>query len=135
MKRHGAIDSETFFWIVITIVLVLAGVYVLYPAQQGGGSASPPSTRMQCSNHIKQIAIAMNNYHDTLTKLPPAYTVDAEGRPLHSWRVLILPYIEQQELYERIRLDEPWDSPYNRQFHNVDIPQYRCPADQSRPQG
>ena len=50
---------------------------------------------------------------------PAAYTVDAEGKPLHSWRVLILPYLGDAEsaLYEQIRLDEPWDSEWNSQFH------------------
>jgi hypothetical protein len=52
------------------------------------------------------------SYHqDTL---PPAAVCGADGRPLLSWRVLILPYIEQDELYQQFHLDEPWDSPHNR---------------------
>jgi hypothetical protein len=46
-----------------------------------------------------------------------AYTTDENGKPLHSWRVLMLPYLEGQSLYDSIRLDEPWDSDYNKQFH------------------
>jgi hypothetical protein len=58
----------------------------------------------------------------------PAYTVDDNNKPLHSWRVLLLPYIEEKELYDKIRLDEPWDSEYNSQFHYYTIPIYQCPG-------
>jgi hypothetical protein len=46
-------------------------------------------------------------------RLPPATLYDAEGKPLHSWRVLLLPYLDQDDLYRQFRLDEPWDSPHN----------------------
>ena len=45
-----------------------------------------------CVNNLKQIALALHNYEEVYKVLPPAYTVDAQGRPLHSWRTLILPY-------------------------------------------
>ena len=61
--------------------------------------------------------------------LPPAWSVGADGKPLHSWRVLLLPYLGQEALYANIRLDEPWDSPHNRQFHGEAVPFYRCPSD------
>ena len=97
---------------------------LLQPAVQAAQGAAH---RMQCSNHMKILVLALHNYHDTMQGLPPLYTVDAEGKPLHSWRVLILPYIEQVALYQSIRLDEPWDSPHNQQFHNVIVPYYSCP--------
>ena len=49
----------------------------------------------------------------TYKALPPAYTVDADGRPLHSWRTLILPYLEQEPLYQTIDLSKPWNDPAN----------------------
>ena len=55
----------------------------------------------------------MHNYHDTHGTLPPAAVRDRNGRPLLSWRVLILPYLEQQALFDEFKLDEPWDSPHN----------------------
>jgi hypothetical protein len=55
----------------------------------------------------------MHNYNDTHGRLPPAVVYGEDGTPLYSWRVLILPYIEQEELYKQFRLDEPWDSPHN----------------------
>ena len=72
--------------------------------------------RMTCVP--KQLALALHVYHDVYGTFPPAYTTDADGKPLHSWRVLILPYIEQKHLCDQIRIDEPWDSEYNSQFHD-----------------
>ena len=69
-------------------------------------------------NRLREIALAMANYYSTYGTFPPPYTVDKNGKPLHSWRVLILPFLEEGNLYQRIRLNEPWDSEYNKQFHN-----------------
>lgn len=72
---------------------------------------------------FQQLGVAFQLYrleHDG--KLPPAFTRNAEGKPLHSWRVLLLPYLGETELFEKLRLDEPWDSEWNRQFHD------QCPA-------
>ena len=55
----------------------------------------------------------MLNYHDTYGTLPPHAVYGKDGKPLLSWRVLILPFIEQDTLYKKFRLDEPWDSPHN----------------------
>jgi hypothetical protein len=58
----------------------------------------------------------MLNYQDEQGRLPPAVVYGKDGRPLHSWRVLLLPYLEQQELYKQFHLEEPWDSPHNRRL-------------------
>ncbi len=84
--------------------------------------------RRQCVDNMKQIGLAMHNYLATHTTFPPAYSRDKSGRPLLSWRVHILPYLEQGSLYKEFHLDEPWDSPHNRTVI-VKIPQvYRCPS-------
>ena len=98
--------------VVIAIIGVLAAL--LLPARP---AARESARRMQCSNNMKDIALAFHHYHNEHGHFPPAYSVDEEGNPLHSWRVLILPYMEQKALYEKIRLDEPWDSEHNKQFH------------------
>lgn len=69
--------------------------------------------RTQCMHNLKYIGLALHQYHDIHGTLPPAYVVDDEGRPLYSWRVLLLPYLEQEPLYAQFHLDEPWDSPHN----------------------
>jgi hypothetical protein len=86
-------------------------VAMLLPAVQAAREAA---RRAQGTNNLKQLALAMHNYHDTYRAFPAAYNTDAEGRPLLSWRVHVLPFLEQQRLYEQFRLDEPWDSAHNR---------------------
>jgi hypothetical protein len=81
-----------------------------------------------CQKHLKIILLAFHNYCDVYGTLPPTFTVDKNGKPLQSWRVLILPFIEQYPLYKSIRHDEPWDSEYNKQFHNKMPEIFRCPA-------
>src|SRR5207248_2869881 len=65
---------------------------------------------------IKQIGLALLNYHDTYGSFPPAYVADATGKPIHSWRVLILPFMEQSSLYNAYSMAEPWDGPNNRKL-------------------
>jgi hypothetical protein len=67
-----------------------------------------------CLCNLCGIKIALLNYHDAYGSFPPAYVADAKGRPMHSWRVLILPFMEHQALYNLYRFDEPWDGPNNR---------------------
>ena len=57
--------------------------------------------------------MALHNYESVNGHLPPAAVTDKYGKPLLSWRVAILPYIEQERLYKEFHLDEPWDSPHN----------------------
>jgi prepilin-type processing-associated H-X9-DG protein len=85
------------------------------------------SRRSQCVNNLKQIALALHNYSSEYNALPPAYTVDAGGKPLHSWRTLILPYLEQQALYKSIDLTKPWNDPANAKAFATTISQYCCP--------
>jgi hypothetical protein len=90
-------------------------------------SARPAARRAQCTNNLKQIALALHMYEDVHKVLPPAYTVDSSGRPLHSWRTLILPYLEQDQLYRSIDLSRPWNDPANAVALKTTIPVYRCP--------
>ena len=101
------------------------GTAILLPAIQASREAA---RRMQCMNHMKQLGLSIHNYHDVTNSFPPLYTVDANGKPLHSWRVMILPFIEQAALYDAIRHDEPWDSEYNKQFHDRMPAVFQCPS-------
>jgi hypothetical protein len=83
---------------------------LLLPAVQAARSAARRSSAM---NNLKQIGLAMHNCHDAKKALPAAAIVDADGKPLLSWRVAILPYLQQDELYKQFHLDEPWDSEHN----------------------
>jgi Protein of unknown function (DUF1559) len=75
------------------------------------------------------MVMAMHNYQAEHGRLPSAVVYGKDGKPLHSWRVLLLPYIAQEELYKEFNLDEPWDSPHNLQL----LP--RMPATYAPPPG
>jgi hypothetical protein len=77
-------------------------------------SSGTATQRMQTTNNLKQIALAMHIYHDSTGTLPAVANFDAQGKPLLSWRVLILPYIEEAQLYNQFKMNEPWDSPHNK---------------------
>jgi hypothetical protein len=74
--------------------------------------------RAQQMNKLKEIALAMHIYHDVHKAFPPAATRDADGKPLLSWRVELLPYLEKPGLYDKFQRDEPWDGPHNIQLVN-----------------
>src|SRR5438105_7093731 len=69
---------------------------------------------MQSANNLHQIARAIHEYQDTYGHLPPVAVCGKDGRPLLSWRVLILPFLEGFDLYAQFHLDEAWDSPHNQ---------------------
>ncbi len=101
-------------------------IALLLPAVQ---SAREAARRAQCTNNLKQIGLAMMNYESANGNLPASATVDAAGKPLLSWRVMILPYIDQGPLYDKFKLDEPWDSPNNKQLIPYMPITYACPSD------
>jgi len=90
------------------------------------------AVRSQCTTNLKQIGLAMHNYHARHKSFPSAYTVDKAGKPLLSWRVLILPYLDQEALYKEFHLDEPWDSEHNRALIDRMPPTYHCPGGSSK---
>lgn len=69
--------------------------------------------QMDSSNNFKMVLLAMHNYHDTYNRFPAPAITDADGKPLLSWRVALLPFLEEQALYQQFRLNEPWDSEHN----------------------
>jgi hypothetical protein len=66
--------------------------------------------------HLRQLVAALDRYHETKGSYPPPAICDAAGRPLLSWRVALLPYLNEQALYGEFKLDEPWDSLHNKQL-------------------
>src|SRR4051812_5995401 len=95
-SQSGAKPKTSAMSTVLTAVAVLGIVGVLIALMLPMvRSARPAAYRNACSNNLKQIAVALQNYSAMYDALPPAYTTDAEGKPLHSWRTLILPYLEE----------------------------------------
>ncbi len=114
----ASIDSDTFKSLV-TISggeIVDAGTLRRQYAEAHGGAAAVASySDARRSKDFKQIALAILNYHDSKKRLPVvgAENFDDNGNPYLSWRVHILPYIGQKNLYDQFHLNEPWDSPNN----------------------
>jgi type II secretory pathway pseudopilin PulG len=116
------------FTVRLAVVVAILGILVavLLPARRTG--VREAVRRIQCSNHLKQIGLALQNYHDDYRSFPPAYFADAEGKPIHSWRVLILPYMEQKSLYDKYSFSEPWNGPNNSKLHSEVLHVYGCPS-------
>lgn len=99
-------------------------IALLLPAVQAAREAA---RRNQATNNLKQIGLAMHNFADVYKFFPSGAGCDKEGKPLLSWRVYILPYVEQEELYKSFHLDEPWDSEHNKALIARMPPVYRNP--------
>ena len=94
----------------LLVSVLLSGLWYL---GQSVNHAYRSALRMAAQGHLNQLAMALHNYHDIHGTFPPAYIPDENSQPMHSWRVLILPYIAQQALYAEYRFEEPWNSPHN----------------------
>ena len=110
----------------VTIVAML--IYLIVPKSNFPASVKE---RTDCLNNCRTIALGMLNYESENGHFPPAYIADSSGKPMHSWRVLILPYIGHDDLFQRYRMDEPWDGPNNAKLHDHVVAVYRCPSSNS----
>lgn len=92
--------------------------------------------RVQCRNYFMQMGLALHNFHDANGSLPPVFVTDSRGRARHSWRVFVLPYIDQASLAAAYRFEEPWDCPANSRLHSAEVPNFQCPSDRAeQPEG
>jgi len=98
------------------------------------GRAREEARSAQCVGNLKQLGLALLNYESAHGCLPPAYVVDPHGKPLYSWRVVLMAYLEREEgwndrqLTEKFRFDESWDGPANRKLHGMRPPNFFCPS-------
>ena len=101
--------------------------YACFILDGGSGVPREAAQRMACANNLKVISLALHNYHDAYGSFPPAYLADSAGRPAHSWRILLLPFLDEMALYERYDFDEPWNGPNNRKLLQQMPDVYACP--------
>ena len=113
--------------ILLRLGLAIFGVLFLVWLTLPDVGSRPPARVSQCKNNLKQIGLALHNYHEVYGSFPPQFTVDANGKPLHSWRLLILPYLDQQGIYRQFDLSSPWTSPANVDPSNEPLSVYWCP--------
>lgn len=110
------------------IPTIIIGGALLWPAFQHGGNGR----KNQCKHCLKQIGLALHDYHEQWRAFPPAYVLGPDGKRWHSWRTLILPYLDHQKLYKQYRFDEPWDGEHNRKLLAQSYyPFLSCPHDPS----
>ena len=95
----------------------------------------PTGEEIRCINNLRQIALALHNYHDTYGKFPAVANFDKAGKPLLSWRVHLLPFMEHQDLYREFHLDEPWDSEHNKKLIPRLPGSFRCPSSKIKEPG
>lgn len=119
-ESHGVIPSVT----QVGPAGVAVAIGLLLPAVQ---QAREAARRAQGMNNLKHIGLAMHNYHAVNKKFPAAANVDQKGKQLLSWRVHILPFVEQAPLYQQFHLDEPWDSEHNKELIKNMPPVYASP--------
>jgi RNA polymerase sigma factor (sigma-70 family) len=84
--------------------------------KQEDADQAEEAARRQSMDNLKSLTLAMHNYHDMNGQFPPAAVYSKDGKPLLSWRVLLLPYLDQRDLFAQFKLDEPWDGPTNKKL-------------------
>ncbi|QDT97053.1 DUF1559 family PulG-like putative transporter [Gimesia aquarii] len=123
--------SNAVLWIVVAVagggfvLVILILMALLLPAVQ---QARDAARRSMSKNNMKQIGLALHNYHDVFSQFPPGGTATADGKPYHSWQTAILPFVDQAPLYNDIDFDVAWDDPSNQIIFEQEIPTYLNPS-------
>lgn len=128
---------RAFTLVELLVVIAILGILmaVLLPAVQRAREAA---NRSICTGHLKQIGIALLNYHDVHRSFPPGYLsgVDSAGDDLGpgwGWAAMLLPHIEQSPLFDRIQFDQPIEALSQKAVRTTSIPVYLCPSDRAVP--
>jgi prepilin-type processing-associated H-X9-DG protein len=125
-KVEWPVDFPSMSIITVVLLSLLFLIGLLLPAVR---SAREAPARSRCQSNLHNIALALLNYEAANGRFPPAWIADKDGRPVHSWRVLILPHLGYDDLYKQYDFSEPWDGPKNRKLLAARPSIYACPAD------
>lgn len=134
-RRAGEVEGKTVVIIVLATVvglslIVCAGmVLLMLPAVQ---SARNVARVTQSQNNLRQIGLALHNYHDTIQTFPPGGVHSADGTAYHSWQTMLLPYVGQAPLYNAIDFDRPWTDPVNASLFATNVPVFLNPLERVR---
>ena len=111
--------NKTLLWVLLGVggfVVLLCGGAVTAIVLPGIARVRESSRRVNDMVSGRELVVGIMNQESANRRFPPAYKADPKGKPLLSWRVMILPWIEQDSLFKQFKLDEPWDSPHNKQL-------------------
>jgi hypothetical protein len=122
--RTGDKAGPATFFVGVFIAIVL--VYEVLSAWLG--VRWPPTYSGRCQGNLRNVALGLIVYEDAWRCFPPAYARGPGGKPWHSWRVLLLPFVEAEPCYKQYDFHEPWDGPKNRQLAEKMPDRYRCPS-------
>jgi hypothetical protein len=129
MVFYGPRWKLTLVELLVYLVIIAFLILLFLPAVQSARARSRP---VWCRNNLKQLALGLTHYNKTRGALPPAYIADTNGGPLLSWRVALLPMIEEQSLYDQIELTLAWDASGNHTaISNSQVNIMQCPSDAS----
>ncbi|MFV1967624.1 MAG: DUF1559 domain-containing protein [Pirellulaceae bacterium] len=125
-SRMGQVILVVGAGVVAFVISVVALMTFAFPGAQAIRSVRQ---RSACDRNLQRIGKALAAYHDEQGQFPPAHVTDANGQPMHSWRVLILPYLDEEGLYKRYDFNQPWNSPQNASL-TMQMPEvFACPGD------
>lgn len=128
--RKRSLDGIRVARAVGSVVLFTLLILIIFPRTRREPSRKPEPT---CAQRLKQIGNAVRRYAVEYDRYPPQALMSPAGEPLLSWRVLILPFMGEEELYRRFRLNEPWNSPHNFPLLQDMPPVFRCPLGRNIP--
>ena len=112
--------------IALGLLVLFVVIFILLPVISPCREAA---RRFHCINNLKQLHLAMEAYHSAYGQFPPAYVADKDGRPMYSWRVLLIPFLEPSDFYDQFHHNEPWDSPHNLPLAKEYFAEFfRCPS-------
>ncbi|MCA9210603.1 MAG: DUF1559 domain-containing protein [Planctomycetales bacterium] len=124
------VGRKGFTLVELLVVIAIIGVLVamLLPAVQAAREAA---RRSSCTNNVKQLALAFHNYHDTYKKFP-AYQYPVSG--VNAWQghgalTMILPFIEQNNIYDKVDFTKSWDNGVHSALRTTHIEAFKCPSD------
>ena len=116
----------------IRVAAVLLGLSALVGLVLSSVNTARETARcMACESNLRQIGMAVRCYWDCYGCYPPTCTYDKSGRPMHSWRLFIKPFLDASATFALCNVNEPWDSPSNQKLLAVSQRVYKCPTDQT----
>lgn len=112
--------------ILVSLAFIAVIATIGFPAVK---MAQVSRDRRSCADNLRKIGLALSQYHELYGSYPPPFLADAQGVPMHSWRVLILPYLGHEDIYNQYNFSEPWNGPTNSRLLARMPEVYGCPAD------